>query len=50
MPGGTVMSKVVSKESSPSFCTITSTFNFLFEPNKKDSESLKTKQIIIDKN
>lgn len=43
-PGGTVISKVVSNESSPSFCTMTSTFNFSLEPSKKDSELLKKKK------
>lgn len=31
------MSKVVSNESSPSFCTMTSTFNFSVDPSRKDS-------------
>lgn len=44
------MSKVVSKESSPSFCTITSTFNFLLDPSRKDSESLKSKNKNVYKN
>lgn len=35
------MSKVVSNESSPSFFTVTSTFNFSVDPSKKDSVLLK---------
>lgn len=46
-PGGTVMSKVVSNESSPSFFTVTSTFNFSFDPSKKDSVLLGGNKIKI---